>query len=138
LEQRLNQAQSPREQREWVTGLGNSGHPDAADSIIKQLNSPSIVMRVEALDALRLLPGPEVSRTIAQSMTSDQDASVRVAAIGSARVRAPDEDLARGLLNAWTQDPDESVRKSAGAAIDWIESSHPGFRDRMKQARASL
>jgi hypothetical protein len=111
-------AREMHEKSELLGALGNSVGPKVVPVIEEALGDVRVPVRAAAVRALRLAAGVRTDRLLAETITSDHDASVRSDAIFAARFRHPlPAPLADALLHAASSDPDDYVRRDALAVL---------------------
>jgi hypothetical protein len=111
-------ARDTREKTELLGALGNSAGSSVIGTIEEGLHDAQVPVRAAAARALRLAPGPDVDRVLANVITSDRDAAVRSAAIFATRFRHPlPSQLADALLHAASADQADYVRSDAVAVL---------------------
>jgi len=114
---------------ELLGALGNSAGPSVVPIIEEALRDPLVPIRAAATRALRLAPGSEVDRLLANVITSDHDASVRASAIFAARFRRPlPTPLADALLLTARTDAIDYVRSDAVAVLRANPTASPSIR----------
>jgi HEAT repeat protein len=111
-------ARTAREKVDVLGALGNSVGPLVVPVIVEALHDSDASVRGAAARALRLAPGSDVDRLLANVMTSDSDPAVRANAIFAARFRRPlPAPLVDALLHEATGDSIVYVRSDAVALI---------------------
>ncbi|HJZ98941.1 MAG TPA: hypothetical protein VKE70_20670 [Candidatus Solibacter sp.] len=138
-----------------LSALGNSVGPLVLPVIRDALRDPRVPVRAAAVRGLRLAPGDEVDRLLSARITSDDDSSVRSAALFAVSFRNPlGPTLAEALLRAARADPVDLVRSSSISllrqnpsasprveeTLAWIadHDSQPGIRRLAREAVASI
>lgn len=101
---------------EVLSGIGNSAGPVLLPVIEAALRSEHPPLRAAAVTALRLADGPDVDTWIAQTLTHDDDARVRSAAVFASSFRTLGS-LYDALEDAATHDKNEGVRRDAAALL---------------------
>jgi HEAT repeat protein len=111
-------ASDPHEKTELLSSLGNSAGPSVVPVIEEALHDSNVPIRSAAARALRLAPGPDVDRVLANVITSDPDAHVRADAIFATRFRHPmPTPLVDSLLHAASADETRDIRSDAVAVL---------------------
>jgi hypothetical protein len=111
-------APDTREKVDALRALGNSAGPAVVPVVVEALRDPHGSIRAAAARALRLAPGSEVDRLLADVMRSDSDPAVRVEAIFATRFRSPlPAPLVDALLHNATADSIDYVRSDAVAVL---------------------
>ena len=89
LKSALRSATSPDEQAVYLRALGNTASVEALPPIVEALKSPVLPVRQAAVEALRLIPDPNVDRLIATVLTGDTEATIRRSAVFAMSFREP-------------------------------------------------
>ncbi|MGA7342664.1 MAG: HEAT repeat domain-containing protein [Terracidiphilus sp.] len=127
-------AQDTREKTELLGALGNSAGPSTVPVIEEALHDPTAAIRAAAARALRLAPGPEVDRLLADAIASDPDGVVRSDAIFATRFRHPlSACLADALMQAASADTARFVRSNAIAVLRQNPTASPQIPETLKR-----
>jgi hypothetical protein len=119
-------ARDTSEKGDVLRALGNSAGPLVVPVIVEALRDSHASIRADAARALRLAPGSEVDRLLANVMTSDTDPAVRAAAIFAAHFRRPlPAPLVDALLHDATADSIDYVRSDAVAVLQQNPEASP-------------
>jgi hypothetical protein len=124
LESELTRETDLERQLDLLRGIGNSGHPRAAEVVPAYLQDEKHQVRVAALQAIRLLDNPTVDPTLAQFLADDPDTSVRLSAIDAMTDRPPSETNLTALAEAAERDDDSHVRQQAKQALEAFSSQY--------------
>ena len=131
-------AHDPHQKTELLAALGNSAGPSLIATIAEALHDSNTTIRAAAARAMRLAPGPDVDRMLADVITSDNDAHVRSDAIFAARFRHPlPAVLADALMQAATTDYTDYVRSDAVAVLRQNPTASPRIQETLQQIAQS-
>jgi hypothetical protein len=103
-------ATEPRDKALYLDALGNAGTRDAIEVIQKGLTDSSPTVRAAATLALRKLEGVEVEQLLLSTLSKDQDASVRSAAITAIQNRELTPLLTQALIQSVKTESDAALR----------------------------
>lgn len=119
-------ARDPGEKVEALRALGNSAGPTIVPVIVEALGDSNGAVRTAAARGLRLAPGSEADRRLANVMTSDTDPAVRAAAIFAAHFRIPlRAPIVDALLHDATADSIDYIRSDAIALLSQHAEESP-------------
>ncbi|HET9954819.1 MAG TPA: HEAT repeat domain-containing protein [Polyangiaceae bacterium] len=96
LVSRLSAVKDSAQKIHVLRGIANSAYVGAIPAVREVLSSKDALLRSAAVESLRLMQGPEVDALIADRI-QDERKSVRNAALSTARVRAPSNELIRAV-----------------------------------------
>jgi hypothetical protein len=128
LKSALRSATSPDEQAVYLRALGNTANVEALPPIAEALKSPLVPVRQAAVEALRLIPDPNVDRLIAGIVASDAEAVIRRSGVFAMSFRDPAAVL--GILGqAIRNEQDFGVRNDMIHVIGRLGLQIPGVRE---------
>lgn len=111
-------AQGNGEKVDVLRALGNSAGPSVVPIVVEALRDSHALIRAAAARGLRLAPGSEIDRLLANVMTSDEDPAVRADAIFATHFRRPlPAALVDAVLHDATADSVDYVRSKAVAVL---------------------
>ncbi len=123
-------ARDTGEKVDVLRALGNSAGPSVVPVIVEALGDSHASVRAAAARALRLAPGSDVDRPLANVMTSDSDPAVRADAIFAARFRRPlPAPLVDALLHDAISDSTDYVRSDAVAVLRQNPEASPDIAE---------
>jgi hypothetical protein len=126
--------QDTKQRADLLGALGNSAGPSAVPVIEEALHDSTANIRAAAARSLRLAPGAEIDRVLANVITSDSDGTVRSDAIFATRFRNPlSASLARSVLSAASTDEATYVRSDAIAVLRQNPNASPAIPQTLKQ-----
>ena len=103
-----------------LRAISNSGYAPALPAVVPFLDDSREAVRVDALEAIRLMDSPEVDGVIASRLGGNAPPKIQLAAIDAVRVRKPTATLAQALGGA-ARSPDSHVRYGAvELAVAWL------------------
>jgi HEAT repeat protein len=125
------------ERVEILRGIANSGDARAFPLVRPLLDDPNEVVRAATIDAIRLMPNPEVDALVAGRMGPAQPLAVRLAAIDAARLRGAHEPLLSSVKAAAIASGDaESRLRAVMLLARWIPDA-PDVRATLEQVASS-
>ncbi len=128
LERDLGAAGSVERRTLLLSALGNTGSPDVLSTLRTQLSDADPRIRSAAINALRLIPGPEVEALLSAAVARDPDALVRRSAVDTLGGRPLTATTLDALLTALRSDADGMVRLGVVGAIAGQVGSSPVVR----------
>jgi hypothetical protein len=105
----------------FLRGIANSGAESLFTRVQPMLEHSDPILRGAAVEAVRLMPGPEADRVIAERLQREVDYSALRAAVNAAKTRAPSSLLAAALADLTARTPDSQARYRAVLILsDWL------------------
>jgi hypothetical protein len=129
----LEAATTTREQIRCLRGIANSAYPGALGVVRVFAHHDEESIRAAALEAMRLVEGPEVDLFIAERMTKDPDARVRTTAVRVAKRRAPSPALETALTALALHDEHAPTRQGAVELLGRWLPDRPSLRSTIEQ-----
>ena len=122
---------------ELLRGVANSGDARAFPAVRALLSDPDESIRAAAVDALRLMPEPEIDNLVAGVLANDKGLSVRIEALDAAALRGPTDPLTRAVSDVALDAPDSRSRsKSVKLLARWL-GDRPELRTVLAKVAAS-
>lgn len=109
----FERAKTADEQMLYATALGNAGGPEALEVSKEILDADNPNLRARGANALRFVEGPEADTLLADAVTRDTSADVRVSALSAVQYRSYTDALHTAVDTAARTDKDVSVRTAA-------------------------
>jgi HEAT repeat protein len=136
LIQGLEPATSNDERVEYLTALGNAGHPASLETLAKFLKHENSGVRAAAANALRRIPGGKADQLLAQAL-EDPSASVRASALDAMMYRDASPVLVYAVRDLLAKEPNSEVRSGAiRVAARWA-SQAPALHASLERIAAS-
>jgi len=111
-----------------LTALGNSGLPEIVPYVQPYLQSNSESLRMDALNALRRVPGAEIDEVMSRRIETDPSSLVRTAGLIAVSERSPSVVVTRALDTSVRSDKDPQVRATElRTIVAWLPLE-PSFR----------
>lgn len=118
---------------EVLQGIANSGDPRLFARVRPLLDDPDPAIRAAAVDAVRLMPNPEIDALVAARLAPTEKLGVRLEAIDAARVRGPHEPLLSAVRTAALNAPDSDSRLRAVLLLQRWLPEKPEVRSTLEQ-----
>jgi HEAT repeat protein len=129
----LDSAHDKLDRVEILQGIANAGDERAFNRVQPLVDDPDDGVRAAAVDAIRLMPNPEVDAMVARRMSPDEKVVVRLEAIDAARLRSASPPLLAAVRTAATGSEDsESRLKSVRLLQKWMPD-RPEVRATLEQ-----
>jgi HEAT repeat protein len=109
----LQASRSDNERNDVLHGIANSGDARAFASVEAFLAASDDSIRAAAVDAVRLMPNPEVEGIIVARMAATEAPEVRLAAVDAATLRDPTTPLVHAVETVATDASDSRSRVRA-------------------------
>src|SRR5690606_28130253 len=104
-----------------LRGIANSGEASLRSSVEPLLDHAKPTLRGAAVEALRLMPGAEIDRLIAERLAHESDYSALRAAVNAAKTRVPSAFLAAALADLSGRAQDSQARyRAVLILVDWL------------------
>jgi len=111
-----------------LTAVGNSGLPEIVPYVQPYLQLDSESLRMEALNALRRVPGAAIDEIMARKIVRDPSPLVRTGALIATSARPPSTVVTRALDESIRSEKDTQVRSTAlRTIVAWLPLE-PSFR----------
>jgi hypothetical protein len=114
-------------------GIANSGDGRAFGRVRPLVDDADESIRAAAVDAIRLMPNPEVDGLLAARMAPNEKVPVRLEAIDAARARGAHEPLITAVRNAATGATDSESRLAAVQLLQRWLPDRPEVRSTLEQ-----
>jgi hypothetical protein len=122
---------------EILQGIANSGDGRAFERVRPLVEDTDEAIRAAAVDAIRLMPNPEVDAIVAARMAPTEKVPVRLEAIDAARLRGPREPLVTAVRGAALGASDSESRLKAVLVLQKWLPSRPDMRTTLEQVAQS-
>jgi hypothetical protein len=120
-----------------LRGIANSGDARALDGVRPLLDDADDSIRAAAVDAIRLMPEPEVDGLLAKHLAPAERNGVRTEALEAIALRGPSDTLASAVAGAAKSAPDLRSRVKAVRLIERWMKDRPELRKVLEQVAAS-
>jgi hypothetical protein len=124
----LAHAKPGLERVDLLRGIANSGDARALPSVKPLLDDQDDSTRAAAVDAIRLMPNPEVDALLAKHLSPDEGDGVRNEALEAAKLRAPSDALAMAVAVVATDAHDTRSRMKAVRIMEQWLPARPELR----------
>jgi hypothetical protein len=124
----LGTARTEADRVEVLQGIANSGDGRAFARVRPLVDDPDEAVRAAAVDAIRLMPNPEVDGLVAAKMQPAEKIPVRLEAIDAARLRGAHEPLLSAVELAATSASDSESRLKAVRVLERWMPERPEVR----------
>jgi hypothetical protein len=129
----LKRTKTASERVDVLRGIANSGDARALPSVKSLLDDEDESTRAAAVDAIRLMPNPEVDALLAKHLVSSEGAGVRNEALDAAKLRAPSQTLATAVAGVATSPHDTRSRMKAVRIMEQWLPARPELRMVLEQ-----
>jgi hypothetical protein len=129
----LDTAQDRTQRVDILHGIANSGDGRAFGRVRPLVDDADESIRAAAVDAIRLMPNPEVDGLVAARMAPTETVPVRLEAIDAARARGAHEPLITAVRTAATGASDSESRLAAVQVLQRWLPDRPDVRSTLEQ-----
>jgi hypothetical protein len=129
----LDTTQDRKQLVDVLPGIANSGDGRAFGRVRPLVDDADESIRAAAVDAIRLMPNPEVDGLLAARMAPNEKVPVRLEAIDAARARGAHEPLIAAVRNAATGATDSESRLAAVQLLQRWLPDRPEVRSTLEQ-----
>jgi hypothetical protein len=134
LQQKLAAEQDIEFQKGAIIGAGNSGDPKLLTAMKPYIQHADTDLRLEAADALRLMPFEETADTFAQWLGEEKEANVKQALVHAmwiqsrASEKAPPDTVVDAALQQFAQPQQDAVLSELVLLLGTAAKTHKGAR----------
>lgn len=134
LQQKLTAEQDIEFQKGAIIGAGNSGNPKLLTAMKPYMLNADTDLRLEAADALRLMPFEATADTFAQWLSEEKEANVKQALVHAmwiqsrASEKAPPDTVVDAALQQFAQPQQDVVRSELVLLLGTAAKTHDGAR----------
>jgi hypothetical protein len=113
---------------EILRGIANSGDPRLFERVRPLADGEDESIRAAAVDAIRLMPHPDVDALVARHIAAEEKAGVRIEALEAVDLRGPNDTLASAVGAAALGAPDTQSRLKAVQVLGKWLPARPELR----------